>query len=300
MKFSLVTFSFLALALLGLTTACEQDSSLTPATEELAAPDHFLLLEDPDDTGTIEGDALLGHEEAITEHVHNHSMDLNMVEEVTMHYPDGTSEDVLLVEGDIAMSKTEYQSFAEMIENQVKQYRTSSLVASPQTITVIGYTGGSYALTSKMRTALSWAIDNYNALPLGLTFSLSFSSSTNADIVVYRVNNGQAGGSAGFPSGGSPYKWVQIYSGMQNYDTNVIEHVMGHEIGHCLGLRHTDYFSRASCGQNTNEGSAGVGAIHIPGTPTGIDWNSLMLACFSSSEDGEFGFYDRVALEYLY
>ena len=75
---------------------------------------------------------------------------------------------------------------------------------------------------------------------------------------------------------------------------------MTHEIGHCLGLRHTDYFSRASCGQNTNEGSAGVGAIHIPGTPTGIDWNSVMLACFSSNEDGEFGFYDEVALEFLY
>ncbi|MEL6590372.1 MAG: M57 family metalloprotease, partial [Bacteroidota bacterium] len=44
----------------------------------------------------------------------------------------------------------------------------------------------------------------------------------------------------------------------------------------------------------------GVGAVHIPGTPTGFDANSIMLACFNSSEDGEFGPFDRVALEYLY
>ncbi|MCB0635911.1 MAG: peptidase [Lewinella sp.] len=299
MKYSLVTFLLLALTVITFSTACERESLATPATEELAAPDHTLLAADPDATGHIDGEALLGYEAAVTEHVHNHSMDLDLAEEVIMEYPDGTTDEVIMVEGDIAMTKSEYLAYAQMIEQQVKQYRTSNLVSSPQTITVIGYTGGSYALTSKMRTGLSWAIDNYNALPLGLTFSLSFSSSTNADIVVYKVNGG-AGGSAGFPSGGNPYKGVQIYSGLQSYDTNVIEHVMGHEIGHCLGLRHTDYFSRASCGQNSNEGSAGVGAIHIPGTPTGIDWNSLMLACFSSSEDGEFGYYDRVALEYLY
>ncbi|MEM6801987.1 MAG: M57 family metalloprotease, partial [Bacteroidota bacterium] len=51
---------------------------------------------------------------------------------------------------------------------------------------------------------------------------------------------------------------------------------------------------------NTNEGSAGVGANHIPGTPTGFDSNSIMLACFGSNEDGEFGNFDRVALEFMY
>lgn len=182
-----------------------------------------------------------------------------------------------------------------------EQYRTTNLVNAPRTVSVIGYTGGSYALDNTMRTALQWAINNYNALNTGLTFTLTYGTNYQPyDIVVYRVSGG-GGGSAGFPSGGDPYKFVQIQSGTSSFGTNVVEHVITHEIGHCLGLRHTDYFNRSlSCGTGGNEGSGGVGAIHIPGTPTGFDANSVMLSCFSSSEDGEFGPFDVTALEYLY
>lgn len=215
-----------------------------------------------------------------------------------------TGKKNFLLEGDIVITP---ENFAAMLKSGVyhrgavgEQYRTNNLVSNNQTITVIGYTGGSNALTSKMRTGLQNAVANYNALNMGLSFTLSFSASTNADIVVYRVGGG-AGGSAGFPSGGNPYKWVQIFSQTNNYSTDVNEHVITHEIGHCLGLRHTDYFNRSlSCGSGGNEGSGGVGAIHVPGTPTGYDANSIMLSCFSSSENGEFGSFDVVALEYLY
>ena len=171
----------------------------------------------------------------------------------------GRSEKSYLLEGDIHISA---ENFAAMKRSSVhhvgpvgEQYRTNNLVSSPQTITVIVFTGCSNALTCKMRTALQNAVANYNALNMGLSFTLSFSSSTNADIVVYRVG-GSAGGSAGFPSGGNPYKWVQIFSQTNNYSTDVNEHVMTHEIGHCLGLRHTDYFNRSlSCGSGGNEGA---------------------------------------------
>ncbi|MGB3465929.1 MAG: M57 family metalloprotease [Cyclobacteriaceae bacterium] len=226
--------------------------------------------------------------------------------------PGGAPVPTYVLEGDILVEKAKaMQIINDLVSSEVvdgpntEQYRTSQLVSAgsvsnPRTISVIGYTGSCCALTSKMRTALQWAVDNYNRLNIEIRFSLRFAAATNADMVVY--NNGAAGGggSAGFPSNGNPNKFIQINAGTDAFSTNVNEHVITHEIGHSVGFRHSDYFNRSlSCGSGGNEGTAGVGAILIPGTNQ-FDATSIMAACFSSSEDGEFNNNDITALRFMY
>ncbi|WP_299257782.1 M57 family metalloprotease [uncultured Aquimarina sp.] len=191
-------------------------------------------------------------------------------------------------------------------EANTKQYRTNNLVTgSSRTIDIIGYTGNnSNGLSSKEQTGLQWAVNNYNRLNLSVSFRLTFGTDYQSkDMVVYHDPNeeaaGEQGGVAGFPdSQGRPNKWVAIY-GLGGYSNNVNEHVITHEIGHSIGFRHTDWFSRQSCGQS-GESAGSDGAINIPGTPTGYDSTSIMLACFSTSADGEFNGNDVTALNYLY
>jgi hypothetical protein len=78
--------------------------------------------------------------------------------------------------------------------------------------------------------------------------------------------------------------------------------VITHELGHCIGFRHTDYYNRAiSCGAGGNEGQAGVGAHHIPNTPTTAVFNgSIMNSCFNGGSTGVWDVEDIDALHQLY
>ncbi|MBL7860031.1 MAG: protease [Cyclobacteriaceae bacterium] len=213
------------------------------------------------------------------------------------------TEEGYLVEGDILLRDQDLSGPADSKKlriAEVEQYHTFNLVSgAPRTIVVT--TSGSN-ITSRLSDGIDGAIARYNAQNLGLTF-VRGGSSGGGDINIRVVNTRQYIASAGFPSGGDPYGSISYAKAYNNYSLGFVTTVIAHEIGHCIGFRHTDYMNRAySCGSGGNEGqeTSGVGAVHIPGTPTGPDAASWMLACLSSTTDRPFNNNDRTALDYLY
>jgi len=217
-------------------------------------------------------------------------------------------EDGYLVEGDIVLtddllSSTPDQTLLRIANNE--QYRTTNLVKKlPRTITVIvSGLGTAYVQGTDI------AISRYNALNLQLKFQRI--TSGNANITIQGFNQGPSGGyitlgSSGFPTRqGEPYGTVKMntnqYAYGSNPDANYVGAVIQHEIGHCIGFRHTDYMDRSySCGgAYSNEGASNIGAVLVPGTPSGPDANSWMLAC-SNGGDRTFNANDKTALNYLY
>lgn len=208
-------------------------------------------------------------------------------------------EEGYLVEGDIIIPADRLNETPDQVKlriAEVEQYHTNNLVKSlPREITV-STTGVSGSLSQAVDDALA----RYNAQNLQITFQRV---SGGGDINIKLVNTRRYIASAGFPDRqGNPYPEVKYSSGYANYSNGFMTTVVAHELGHCIGFRHTDYMNRAfSCGgSGGNEGSGSVGAIHIPGTPTGPDSGSWMLACLSASTNRPFNNNDKTALSYLY
>lgn len=209
-----------------------------------------------------------------------------------------------VVEGDILLTPELLASAPDYKMLRVgadEQYRTSNLVAGlPRTLTV----SLSSQFPAAYVTAVDEAIRRYNAASLQLHFQRITSGTANLPIK-YSANLGAGvlGQSGGFPQNGNPAPgFTLVPSVIGNQSTNTIATIMAHEMGHCIGFRHTDYMNRAySCGGSaSNEGASTVGAFYIPGTPSSADPNSWMLACIGNNVDRPFNTNDLTALHYLY
>ncbi|WP_121354381.1 M57 family metalloprotease [Flavisolibacter nicotianae] len=217
-----------------------------------------------------------------------------------------------LVEGDIFLSDAQLSTSPtspNMVIANEEHYHTFNMVNVSNHPTIkIALNNSSAQHDAAFSAALDEAISRYNNENLTVKFQRV---TTGADITVvafYEVSNTL--GSSGFPnSAGDPYNQVKMntywYStGTDATNVNYIGTIMAHEVGHCIGFRHTDYMNRAySCGgrkQNEGQSNTGVGAVYIPGTPTGGDPNSWMLACVGSNVNRPFNANDKIALSYVY
>jgi Dual-action HEIGH metallo-peptidase len=199
----------------------------------------------------------------------------------------------------------------EMLESvsDREQYRTANLVAGPDPA-VICVSGAAFT-DPTLSAGLDLAIENYNQQFIAGRSRLYFFRVAGGLIqgCTFLINGiiqpGLVGGVAGFPANGAPFGQITIGGGLINFGVDVTEHVITHELGHCIGFRHTDFFNRSiSCGGlpvNEEVPPSGIGAIHIPGTPTGsVVGQSVLNSCFSAVETGEFTPSDVIAINALY
>jgi hypothetical protein len=224
-----------------------------------------------------------------------------------------TAEGNFLIEGDILLNAAQLQAMGAkapshnfVVANE-EHYRTFELVntyGGIRTITVSIASG----FPSYYSTGLDQSIARYNSYGLNIKFQRVASG---GEIHISGSNLGRSfgggcvlGQAAGFPSNGNPASGFTLST--SNCATSYIstankaDEVIAHEIGHCIGFRHTDYVNRASCGSTSGESAGTVGAVHITGTPTTVsgNYNSWMMAC--TNGDPIFNAEDELALKTVY
>ncbi len=202
------------------------------------------------------------------------------------------SETAYIVEGDILLEKKLLPGYLNDSQLKTRQAQYSEIIGLVKS-TDINVKIDASVPEGDWRNAISEALTHWNSIDNScLHFDLVES---NHDILIVGSNLGDGlCGVGSWPYNGYPGTtvWLNtpLYSGLSKNQKVLL---IVHELGHNIGLRHTNWYS--------NDEATG---IRIPGTPnTGSnpDPNSIMNAntCGNLPENG-FSYYDEIAIRYLY
>jgi hypothetical protein len=204
-----------------------------------------------------------------------------------------------LVDGDLLFSKTAQPDMGFFNGPREEQYGTSNYVGytvQPNITVRIDPSMNAYAAEINGAIALWNNLANFR-----VRFTLT--TATNQSILITNASLG-AGvcGAAYFPLNGTPGGLVRInIAQIAGNPFAQRQRTIAHELGHCIGFRHTNWQpnGEGQAGQDPNNG-AYFNAVHIMGTPTGGDANSLMNGGQCGSGATVLSNFDILAAQMLY
>jgi hypothetical protein len=147
------------------------------------------------------------------------------------------------------------------------------------------------ALTSKQVNAVRTAVQRYNALNMEKLRYVTVMEGSLADLIngdadtiiepMDLLNSNRPQSALGFfPTRGNPGSRVLLDPTTDNLNQNALTVIIQHELGHTLGLIHSDFRTRRSCQANQRFAESISNIEAIPGTnTTGTSTLSIMRAC---------------------
>lgn len=198
--------------------------------------------------------------------------------------------EVYVVEGDIVLKKESLYEYGESSGNEEiitrQAYYSGGLVKSVNVKNITVGVDASVGGNSGWYNAVINAIQAWNNVS-GSAVKFSYTTSTTPSILI-KKGTIDAVAQASWPLNGNPGNSVTINFNYNYYTESQKLFIMAHELGHCIGLKHTNW-------QILGEATG----IQISGTPA-TDSNSVMNGVSGGTYWSGFSSYDIIAIKYLY